>query len=189
MISISRESHFRRRCLPIRHTSVRSGPILYHLRHRANTVDGKTEARGPGSLIMNRTPSCTNGETQQRAVDILAFNINPEGVQPCFRAHQQESITNGERSPHPATVRFRTNWRIESWWQTNDRISPCSAEPAFSPPHRSASAASQDFLFDRVKASGSGQKLFCPDDPQLQSVRATSRRAVSRGCAAGATAL
>src|SRR5437868_11976878 len=40
------------------------------------------------------------------------------------------------------------------------------------PPHRSASALSRISCSHRVKASGSGHRLFGPDDPQLQSVGA-----------------
>src|SRR5205814_10052411 len=47
----------------------------------ANTVDGKTEARGPGSLIYGPYALVHQwGNPGNEPFTFLAFNINPEGV-------------------------------------------------------------------------------------------------------------
>jgi quercetin dioxygenase-like cupin family protein len=47
----------------------------------ANTVDGKTEARGPGSLIYEPYALVHQwGNPSNEPLIFLAFNINPEGV-------------------------------------------------------------------------------------------------------------
>src|SRR5206468_12604982 len=47
----------------------------------ANTVDGKTEARGPGSLIYEPYALVHQwGNPGNEPLIFLAFNINPEGV-------------------------------------------------------------------------------------------------------------
>jgi quercetin dioxygenase-like cupin family protein len=61
----------------------RSGAALYYIVSGvgANTVDGKTEARGPGSL--NYEPQALVhqwGNPGNEPLVFLAFNINPEGV-------------------------------------------------------------------------------------------------------------
>src|ERR1700687_1890599 len=61
----------------------RSGAALYFIISGtgANTVDGKTEARGPGSLIYDPSPLVHKGGTPgSEPLTFLAFNINPEGV-------------------------------------------------------------------------------------------------------------
>src|ERR1700751_4874120 len=104
MISISHESYFRRKCPPTRHTigqdlnpteiispaqmpptppHHRSGAALYYIISGtgANTVDGKTEARGPGSLIYEPYALVHQwGNPGNEPLIFVAFNINPEGV-------------------------------------------------------------------------------------------------------------
>jgi hypothetical protein len=47
----------------------------------ANTVDGKTEARGPGSLIYEPYALVNQGGNPgNEPLTFLAFNINPEGA-------------------------------------------------------------------------------------------------------------
>src|SRR5258708_5818264 len=61
----------------------RSGAALYFLVSGpgANTVDGKTEARGPGSLIYEPFALVHQwGNPGNEPLIFLAFNINPEGV-------------------------------------------------------------------------------------------------------------
>src|SRR6266516_687408 len=61
----------------------RSGAALYfHISGTgANTVDGKTEARGPGSLIYEPYGLVHQwGNPGNEPLTFLAFNINPEGV-------------------------------------------------------------------------------------------------------------
>jgi mannose-6-phosphate isomerase-like protein (cupin superfamily) len=82
MISISRGSHFRRRCL-LTLPHHRSGAALYFILSGtgANTIDGKTEARGPGSLIYEPYDLVHQwGNPGNEPLIFLAFNINPEGV-------------------------------------------------------------------------------------------------------------
>jgi quercetin dioxygenase-like cupin family protein len=61
----------------------RSGAALYFIVSGigANTVDGKTEARGPGALIYE-PPALVHqwGNPGNEPLTFLAFNINPEGV-------------------------------------------------------------------------------------------------------------
>src|ERR1700692_3475049 len=97
MISISRESHFRCGCPLTRHPPRppfrgrcpstpphhRSGAALYFIISGtgANTLDGKTEARGPGSLIYEPYALVHQwGNPGDEPLIFLAFNINPEGV-------------------------------------------------------------------------------------------------------------
>ena len=48
---------------------------------RANTVDGKTEAKGPGSLIYEPFGLVHRwGNPGDEPLTFLAFNINPDGV-------------------------------------------------------------------------------------------------------------
>jgi quercetin dioxygenase-like cupin family protein len=61
----------------------RSGAALYFIVSGtgANTVDGKTEARGPGSLIYEPYALVHQwGNPGSEPLIFLAFNINPEGV-------------------------------------------------------------------------------------------------------------
>ncbi|MGB6236665.1 MAG: cupin domain-containing protein [Bradyrhizobium sp.] len=61
----------------------RSGSALYFIISGtgANTVDGKTEARGPGSLIYEPYALVHQwGNPGNEPLIFLAFNINPEGV-------------------------------------------------------------------------------------------------------------
>ena len=61
----------------------RSGAALYFIISGtgANTVDGKTEARGPGSLIYEPYALVHQwGNPGNEPFTFLAFNINPEGV-------------------------------------------------------------------------------------------------------------
>src|SRR6267142_346901 len=61
----------------------RSGAALYFIIFGtgANTVDGKTEARGPGSLIYEPYALVHQwGNPGNEPLIFLAFNINPEGV-------------------------------------------------------------------------------------------------------------
>jgi quercetin dioxygenase-like cupin family protein len=61
----------------------RSGAVLYYIISGtgANTVDGKTEARGPGSLIYEPYALVHQwGNPGNEPLIFLAFNINPEGV-------------------------------------------------------------------------------------------------------------
>ena len=61
----------------------RSGAALYFIISGtgANTVDGKTEARGPGSLIYEPYALVHQwGNPGNEPLIFLAFNINPEGV-------------------------------------------------------------------------------------------------------------
>jgi quercetin dioxygenase-like cupin family protein len=61
----------------------RSGAALYYIISGtgANTVDGKTEARGPGSLIYEPYALVHQwGNPSNEPLIFLAFNINPEGV-------------------------------------------------------------------------------------------------------------
>jgi quercetin dioxygenase-like cupin family protein len=61
----------------------RSGAALYYIVSGvgANTVDGKTEARGPGSLIYEPQALVHQwGNPGNEPLVFLAFNINPEGV-------------------------------------------------------------------------------------------------------------
>ena len=61
----------------------RSGAALYFIVSGtgANTVDGKTEARGPGSLIYEPHALVHQwGNPGNEPLTFLAFNINPEGV-------------------------------------------------------------------------------------------------------------
>src|SRR5712672_869585 len=61
----------------------RSGAALYYVisGSGANTVDGKTEARGPGSLIYEPYALVHQwGNPGNEPLIFLAFNINPEGV-------------------------------------------------------------------------------------------------------------
>jgi mannose-6-phosphate isomerase-like protein (cupin superfamily) len=61
----------------------RSGAALYFIISGtgANTIDGKTETRGPGSLIYEpHTLVHQWGNPGSEPVIFLAFNINPEGM-------------------------------------------------------------------------------------------------------------
>ncbi len=61
----------------------RSGAALYFIVSGtgANTIDGKTEARGPGSLIYEPYALVHQwGNPGNEPLTLLAFNINPEGV-------------------------------------------------------------------------------------------------------------
>ena len=61
----------------------RSGAALYYIISGtgANTVDGKTEARGPGSLIYEPYGLVHQwGNPGSEPLIFMAFNINPEGV-------------------------------------------------------------------------------------------------------------
>jgi len=61
----------------------RSGAALYFIVSGtgANTVDGKTEARGPGSLVYEPYGLVHQwGNPGNEPLTFLAFNINPEGV-------------------------------------------------------------------------------------------------------------
>jgi quercetin dioxygenase-like cupin family protein len=61
----------------------RSGAALYFIVSGtgANTVDGKTEAKGPGSLIFEPYALVHQwGNPGNEPLIFLAFNINPEGV-------------------------------------------------------------------------------------------------------------
>jgi mannose-6-phosphate isomerase-like protein (cupin superfamily) len=61
----------------------RSGAALYFIISGtgANTVDGKTEALGPGSLIYEPYALVHQwGNPGEEPLIFLAFNINPEGV-------------------------------------------------------------------------------------------------------------
>jgi quercetin dioxygenase-like cupin family protein len=61
----------------------RSGAALYFIVSGtgANTVEGKTEARGPGSLIYEPYALVHQwGNPGNEPLTFLAFNINPEGV-------------------------------------------------------------------------------------------------------------
>jgi quercetin dioxygenase-like cupin family protein len=61
----------------------RSGAALYYIISGtgANTVDGKTEAKGPGSLIYEPYALVHQwGNPGNEPLIFLAFNINPEGV-------------------------------------------------------------------------------------------------------------
>jgi quercetin dioxygenase-like cupin family protein len=61
----------------------RSGAALYYIVSGmgANTVDGKTEAKGPGSLIYEPFELVHQwGNPGSEPFTFLAFNINPEGV-------------------------------------------------------------------------------------------------------------
>jgi quercetin dioxygenase-like cupin family protein len=61
----------------------RSGAALYFIISGtgANTVDGKTEARGPGSLVYEPYALVHQwGNPGSEPLIFLAFNINPEGV-------------------------------------------------------------------------------------------------------------
>jgi quercetin dioxygenase-like cupin family protein len=61
----------------------RSGAALYYIVSGtgANTVDGKMEARGPGSLIYEPFGLVHQwGNPGSEPITFLAFNINPEGV-------------------------------------------------------------------------------------------------------------
>jgi quercetin dioxygenase-like cupin family protein len=61
----------------------RSGAALYYIISGtgANTVDGKTEARGPGSLIYEPYGLVHQwGNPGNEPLIFMAFNINPEGV-------------------------------------------------------------------------------------------------------------
>ena len=61
----------------------RSGAALYFILSGtgSNTVDGKPEARGPGSLIYEPSSLVHQwGNPGSEPFTFLAFNINPEGV-------------------------------------------------------------------------------------------------------------
>src|SRR6266404_4939011 len=61
----------------------RSGAALYYIISGtgANTVDGKTEAKGPGSLVYEPFDLVHQwGNPGNEPLIFLAFNINPEGV-------------------------------------------------------------------------------------------------------------
>jgi quercetin dioxygenase-like cupin family protein len=61
----------------------RSGAALYYVISGTgtNTVDGKTEARGPGSLIYEPYALVHQwGNPGNEPLIFVAFNINPEGV-------------------------------------------------------------------------------------------------------------
>jgi quercetin dioxygenase-like cupin family protein len=61
----------------------RSGAALYFIVSGtgANTIDGKTEARGPGSLVYEPYALVHQwGNPGNEPLTFLAFNINPEGV-------------------------------------------------------------------------------------------------------------
>jgi len=61
----------------------RSGAALYYIVSGigANTVDGKTADRGPGSLIYEPSGLVHQwGNPGGEPLTFLAFNINPEGV-------------------------------------------------------------------------------------------------------------
>jgi quercetin dioxygenase-like cupin family protein len=61
----------------------RSGAALYYIISGtgANTVDGKTEAKGPGSLIYEPFGLVHQwGNPGDEPLTFLAFNINPDGV-------------------------------------------------------------------------------------------------------------
>jgi quercetin dioxygenase-like cupin family protein len=69
--------------MPSNPTHHRSGAALYFIISGtgANTVDGKTEARGPGSLIYEPYALVHQwGNPGNEPLIFLAFNINPEGV-------------------------------------------------------------------------------------------------------------
>ena len=61
----------------------RSGAALYYIVSGigSNLVDGKTEAKGPGSLIYEPFDLVHQwGNPGGELFTLLAFNINPEGV-------------------------------------------------------------------------------------------------------------
>jgi mannose-6-phosphate isomerase-like protein (cupin superfamily) len=60
----------------------RSGALYYIVSDiGANTVDGKTAARGPGSLISEPSGLVHQcGNPGSEPLTFLAFNINPEGM-------------------------------------------------------------------------------------------------------------
>src|SRR5258707_7377871 len=69
--------------MPSNQAHYRSGAALYFIISGtgANTVDGKTEARGPGSLIYEPYALVHQwGNPGNEPLIFLAFNINPEGV-------------------------------------------------------------------------------------------------------------
>ena len=69
--------------MPVNSPHHRSGAALYYVISGtgANTVDGKTEARGPGSLIYEPYALVHQwGNPGNEPLIFLAFNINPEGV-------------------------------------------------------------------------------------------------------------
>src|SRR5262249_25793878 len=72
----------------------RSGAALYYILSGtgANTVDGKTEARGPGSLIYEPYGLVHQwGNPGNEPLIFLAFNINPEGVAAVLAGDQQRN--------------------------------------------------------------------------------------------------
>jgi mannose-6-phosphate isomerase-like protein (cupin superfamily) len=78
----------------------RSGAALYYIISGtgANTVDGKTEARGPGFLVYEPYALVHQwGNPGNEPLIFLAFNINPEGVAAVLRVRQQ---------------RIRSSWRV-----------------------------------------------------------------------------
>jgi mannose-6-phosphate isomerase-like protein (cupin superfamily) len=77
----------------------RSGAALYFIISGtgANTVDGKIEARGPGSLIYEPHALVHQwGNPGNEPLIFLAFNINPEGAAASGRT-SKESIANDGR--------------------------------------------------------------------------------------------
>src|SRR3954452_9178911 len=69
--------------MPSNQPHYRSGAALYFIISGtgANTVDGKTEARGPGSLIYEPYALVHQwGNPGDEPLVFLAFNVNPEGV-------------------------------------------------------------------------------------------------------------
>jgi len=69
--------------MPSNPPHLRSGAALYYIISGtgANTVDGKTEAKGPGSLIYEPFGLVHQwGNPGNEPLTFLAFNINPDGV-------------------------------------------------------------------------------------------------------------
>jgi quercetin dioxygenase-like cupin family protein len=67
----------------------RSGAALYYIVSGtgSNTVDGKTEAKGPGSLIYEPFDLVHQwGNPDNEPFTFLAFNLNPDGVAAVFPA-------------------------------------------------------------------------------------------------------
>ena len=77
----------------------RSGAALYFIiSGTGHTVDGKTEARGPGSFDLPYALVHQWGNPGNEPLIFLAFNINPEGVAAVSSGRTSKAaIANGER--------------------------------------------------------------------------------------------
>src|SRR5262249_42177570 len=113
-----------------------------------NTVDGKTQARGPGSLIYEPYALVHQwGNPGDEPLIFLAFNINPEGVAAVLPgAPAKKKLLTEGGSFDPTSI-----GEFESWWQRTIARSSYSAEPAFSAAASFGICALTDFPFGSLR--------------------------------------